>query len=432
MIEFPSSSFPSERERVLRHLTFAQCFEKSVTSAAISSRPLDRGECQSAKRDRCKLCHAIRLSYADELKLKQSALVSFWQQHYSASILQALIPSPLGREYRTVTKRRVFDKGRSPQLALLSPSEDGIRSPFPVVRCAIEPRGHAGIYAEIQNCLTKPFARPLIDSLTYAIIKGNYEEFTVILNVQSIDAPISRAATTLSRSLSKLFPSIAGLFLYEDSSDGRYYLGTRSTDAQNRFRRIYGKREIFQSVRSKKFLYSPLAFSQVNLSMLDTLVRNSEEMLPLPSKGTLFDLYCGYGLFGLSLSAKVSGVIGIEVSHASMESAISNASRQKAHNVRFLRSDINSTAIGRIMHKARNQDLVILDPPRGGTAGGVIEAIASHRPACVLHIFCNIDRMAEELTRWKNSNYEIVRAVPLDMFPGTSTIEMMVALHPTK
>ncbi len=76
------------------------------------------------------------------------------------------------------------------------------------------------------------------------------------------------------------------------------------------------------------------------------------------------------------------------------------------------------------------QDVALLDPPRAGTMAGVIEALAARRPAKVLHIFCNIDIMPAELKRWEKGGYATSRVVPFDMFPGTSSMEIMVLLTP--
>jgi tRNA/tmRNA/rRNA uracil-C5-methylase (TrmA/RlmC/RlmD family) len=82
------------------------------------------------------------------------------------------------------------------------------------------------------------------------------------------------------------------------------------------------------------------------------------------------------------------------------------------------------------MKSSRGNDAILLDPPRSGTDKEVIEYIAARKPTRVLHIFCNVDIMPNELKRWTESGYSITRAIPFDMFPGTSAIEMMVLLTP--
>jgi tRNA/tmRNA/rRNA uracil-C5-methylase (TrmA/RlmC/RlmD family) len=52
------------------------------------------------------------------------------------------------------------------------------------------------------------------------------------------------------------------------------------------------------------------------------------------------------------------------------------------------------------------------------------------RPGTILHLFCNIDLLPGEITRWKGGGYRVVRGVPFDMFPGTPEVELMVLLKP--
>jgi tRNA/tmRNA/rRNA uracil-C5-methylase (TrmA/RlmC/RlmD family) len=73
---------------------------------------------------------------------------------------------------------------------------------------------------------------------------------------------------------------------------------------------------------------------------------------------------------------------------------------------------------------------VLLDPPRQGADVGVLETIAARRAQRIVHVVCNIDLLPTELRRWTASGYRVARAVPLDMFPGTSTIETVLALQP--
>jgi 23S rRNA (uracil1939-C5)-methyltransferase len=294
-----------------------------------------------------------------------------------------------------------------------------------VDRCAIEPDSHAAIYKKVQELIEKPYAKYLAAVLGYVIIKGNYTEQTVILNVRAIDAEVTRAANTLSKSLTHAIPGITGIFFYKDSSDGRYYLG--SGNAQG-LRKVHGNAEIYQRISGKSFLYSPLSFSQTNASIVDLFVARAGELLELKRDARLYDLFCGYGLFALCLNDKVESVQGIDNAAESISAAIANAKRQKATNVRFTRSAITVGTLPRLLASARQNDVILLDPPRSGTGEGVIECLAARNPARVLHIFCNVDLMPAELARWKQSGYLVTRAVPFDMFPGTASVEVMVLL----
>jgi tRNA/tmRNA/rRNA uracil-C5-methylase (TrmA/RlmC/RlmD family) len=65
-----------------------------------------------------------------------------------------------------------------------------------------------------------------------------------------------------------------------------------------------------------------------------------------------------------------------------------------------------------------------------GVEKGVIGALAFRRPVKVLHIFCNVDLIPAELEQWNKLGYDASSIVPLDMFPGTPHLEVMVLLEP--
>lgn len=409
---------------------FEDLLTASLRTYEHQPRTLAPGECQSVDGRRCQLCSAGTIEYETEVQIKNGALQEFWKSLQLPVALEPLIPSPLGRGYRTVTKRKVFVHKGSVQLALIDPDESGKPEPFPVDRCAIEPAGHLEIYRRIQEAIEKPFARPLAEQLSYVVIKGNYREFTLIFNVREISGGVIKASNTLSKSLTKLFPSIIGLFLYLDESSGKYYLGVKNPRVRPTAKKLFGKSTIYHKACGKSFLFSPLSFSQVNQSLVERLVSEAGRLLALTKESRLYDLYCGYGLFALCLAEKAGSVVGVEISHDSIESAIENAARQKVERVRFLRSEITADAVGSILWKLRPYDRVILDPPRGGTAEGVIETIAALKPERVVHLFCNIDLMPTEIKRWQSGGYEIKKAVPLDMFPGTAAMETVALLEP--
>jgi len=183
-------------------------------------------------------------------------------------------------------------------------------------------------------------------------------------------------------------------------------------------------------VLGRPFLFSPFVFSQVNPFLLERMILTVAELLEPDPRGTLYDLYCGYGLFSLSLSDRVRSVFGVEVSALSVAAARRNAERQHVANARFQVAEITGERIESLLRRLGVSDRVLLDPPRSGTGPGVLEAAAARRPHRVVHLACNIDLLPRELRRWTEAGYRLVKATPLDMFPGTSTIETVVALQP--
>ena len=380
--------------------------------------------CRTAQGTICPLCTASEIPYDVEVRLKEQALKEWWLSAMPGVPLAPLILSPQPRQYRTVSKRKTFRRGRRLMLGLIDPDADSGDHAVEVLRCAIEPASHAALYEAVDRWLGKPVAGPLLESLQYVIVKGDDRERMVILNVRSIDAGVVRASNALSKALTADDQTVRGIFLYEDASDGRYYMGTTASGTPGKLQRLFGSATLSHVTAGKRFVYPVQSFTQVNQSMLDPMVERLGGLLHLPVAGTLYDLYCGYGLFGISFAGRAKRVIGADIAPAAIEAAAKIATHLKISNARFTRSDLNEASLAALMQRAEPPDVVILDPPRSGTAPGVIEIVASRRCHRVAHLFCNIEVMPAEAKRWKDAGYRLVEAVPMDMFPGTGTIEI--------
>ncbi|HEX9657175.1 MAG TPA: methyltransferase domain-containing protein [Bacteroidota bacterium] len=409
---------------------YEEIFADVVRASGLSPRQLPPGECVSLTNQRCSICYGSRFLYDDELPLKNLALQKFWSNLNLDISLSPLQPSPYGRNYRTVTKRKVFLAGKEVRLGLVQSGKNDERG-FEVATCAIEPEYHARIYDQFREVLNqKPFQK-LAASLRYVILKGDYAECSLIFHVGRIDAEIVRSANAASKNATKFSPAITSVWLFQGDDNGRYYLGTRNPERGYSFRKLFGRSYISQEVQKRKFRFAPSSFTQVNLSHAPSLVGQAKSLLKLTPSDVFLDLYCGYGLFSLLFADSVKRVTGVELSRESIQAAVANAKRLHIDNCRFITSDISGETVGRVMVKGESPTTVLLDPPRNGTAPGVIETIAAYQPNRVVHIFCNIDIVFSELQRWKRSRFRVISAIPVDMFPGTSTIEIITLLEPS-
>jgi len=375
----------------------------------------------------------MTLTYETEVRLKAEAAARFWSSVAGAVPLAGLVPSPRGRAYRTVSKRKVFRVRGALRFGLIGPADNPRPAGIPVQHCAIEGDTHAALYHVIEESLQEHAASPLADLLQYAIIKGNYHEQTILFNVRAITPALLRAVNRISRTLTAQFGKlVAGVFLFEGESDGRYYLTPREHRGVPVVRKVFGKSLLFLRIGNRPFLYPPLAFSQVNESLLEPFVAGARMLLAPAGRETLYDLYCGYGLFALSLAPLVRRVVGAEASHLAVAAATENARRQKVPHARFIRTLLNADSAGTVTARSTADALMLLDPPRSGTAPGVIETLAGRFPRRVVHVFCNMEILAGELERWKKAGYLPEQGIPFDMFPGTPALEMMVLLAPAR
>lgn len=404
--------------------------------APLPQRNLAPGECQTAHGKKCALCYAGRIDYAAELQQKQKAVTEFLNRVKFGVPVRPLIASPAGRRYRTVSKRKAFLVNRQFSLGLIGVEEDTLKSfPLTVERCMIEPNIHADVYRTTQEYLQKKENLSLAEEFNYVIVKGNDAEAAVIFNMNHFSSANRKEINRLSKHLTHKVKNIAGVFVFTDEERSRYYLrgNPRKDDRVNPkpLTKIFGKEKLFHKVGNTKFLHSPLSFTQTNHAILEPFTTAAKNFLALTRNDTLVDLYCGYGLFTLHLASDVRKSVGIEMSRTSIHDAVDNARINKIPNATFITADITAAALRKHMKPETSNLKVLLDPPRSGTADGVIELIADRKPEKVLHIFCNAGIIEKELKRWTNSGYSPAAVQPFDMFPGTSDIEVIVLLQKT-
>jgi 23S rRNA (uracil1939-C5)-methyltransferase len=363
------------------------------------------------------------------VQTKNAAIKEFWDSLEIGIPIEPIVPSPLGRNYRTVSKRKFFVSRDKYVLGLIGVDDESNKSfAMNIAECVIEPKEHNEIYQKIQTYLQLPQKNDMGAMFNYVIVKG-ISELSIIFNVNDNSSFARKELNQLSKYLTKHISKISNVFVFVDEERSRYYLSSGSKQSGKIIlQKIFGKAKIFHAALGKKFLHSPLSFSQTNHSILEEFISSAAQMLDLQSNDTLYDLYCGYGLFSLCLSGKVHEAIGIELSHQSIEDAKENAVRNKIANARFYSANISEESLPRFFKQHKQHTKILLDPPRNGTSEEVIEFLAAEEPERVVHIFCNSAIIGKELTRWKNSGYSIVKAVPFDMFPGTNEIEVMVEL----
>ncbi|MCB2184593.1 MAG: hypothetical protein KQH63_21425 [Desulfobulbaceae bacterium] len=370
------------------------------------------------------------LDYINELKIKNSALASFWKKHRLAGRPEQLTPSPRPRQYRTTSKRKALLHG--PTLYLLlgekvsNPKKMGTFHPSP-----LEPAEHEQIYRFLQQKLSEPAYRLVASHLNYLIIRGSYLERAVIFNVNMMNGPLVRKLKLLAGHLQKLQESpVSAAFVFFDPSRSDYYLESKRNDDALHFKKLFGPDQLSVNHADCRFHFHPTSFSQVNESMVPEMLRLAQEMLAPADSENLLDLYCGYGLFSHFLAPQYNQITAIDFGGSSIQSAITNSrlNSKRGGKLKFLAKRITGGSLNNVLASAPAPDSVILDPPKQGPQSGVIETICQARPKTVLHIFCGVDQIPESLGKWKVNGYKVRRIVPLDMFPGTANLEVLILL----
>ncbi|MFC1526294.1 methyltransferase domain-containing protein [Candidatus Latescibacterota bacterium] len=369
------------------------------------------------------------LEYRRELALKNQALASFWVQHKLAGEPAPVLPSPRPRHYRTTTRRRArYHAGR------LQLGFGDQREPTPAVPdSALEPDAHSTLYRYLAEELSAPPHRPVAQHLNHAIIRGSYETYSVILNLDELSAPIVRRLKVLAGRLQERPEPVISAFAFCDPSRSEYYFEREAPPVPVRLKKLFGPARFPLPLAGRRYALPPTSFSQVNESMVEPMLAAVRQLLQPRAGDGLLDLYCGYGLFSHDLSDTCTEVVGLDVDRGSIQSARDQLRfSHPAGRVTFSCGDISPESLDRSLPQLpdHGRELVVLDPPRQGTAPGVVSHLAARRPHAVVHVFCGIESIPAAAAEWKSGGYAIVSCTPLDMFPGTPNLETLILLHP--
>lgn len=186
---------------------------------------------------------------------------------------------------------------------------------------------------------------------------------------------------------------------------------------------LAGESLIQEKLADLIFNISANSFFQTNTLQAERLYNKVLEYSELSGHEIVWDLYSGTGTIAMFLARKAKEVIGFEMSESSVLDAQKNAQDHQLNNLRFICGDL----LHQLKEVNPKPEVLITDPPRSGMHPKVVEMIVHLAPKKIIYVSCNPTTLARDLALMKSS-YKIELVQPLDMFPQTYHIEMVVKL----
>eukprot|EP00049_Salpingoeca_infusionum_P025379 m.18997 g.18997 ORF g.18997 m.18997 type:complete len:652 (+) comp7968_c0_seq1:189-2144(+) len=188
------------------------------------------------------------------------------------------------------------------------------------------------------------------------------------------------------------------------------------------------------------FRISPDAFFQVNIPAAEKLFTLAREWCKLEGKGNelLLDICCGTGTIGLTMAKHVKSVIGVEMCVPAVEDAKLNAVRNGVTNATYFAGKAEDVMPDLLTGLDGEEEVVgIVDPPRAGLHQSVIHAIRRcTKLERLVYVSCSLKGASQNIVdlcrptskRYRGEPFQLIKAVPVDMFPHTDHCEVLLYL----
>jgi 23S rRNA (uracil1939-C5)-methyltransferase len=234
--------------------------------------------------------------------------------------------------------------------------------------------------------------------------------------------------------VNSLLPALANAFAAITSL--QYVVNDKKNDVINdlEIRPFAGEAFLVESMSCPRngfpdlqFEVGPVSFYQTNAHQAESLYRAAFDLVNPTGSEKVYDLYTGAVTIALYFARFVKEVIGIEYVEQAVLDAESNAKRNQINNVHFFAGDMAEVLNDNFIGEHGSPDLIITDPPRAGMHPKVVSQLLSVAADRMLYISCNPATQARDLNLL-NEKYKVEAVQPVDMFPQTQHVEIIVLL----
>lgn len=200
---------------------------------------------------------------------------------------------------------------------------------------------------------------------------------------------------------------------------------TPATGENGKSEAVDGLGTAHQLIHGINYGFGVRSFFQGNRLLVEELVKTAID----DARGQLaVDLYAGVGLFSLQLAKVFDQVCAVEGNRAAANHGIENARANNLPNVRYEAISVEAWLKYK-SSEAPRPDFVLLDPPRAGAGGQVLERLAAIASPRIAYVSCDPATLARDLRLLMEYGYRIDSITALDMFPQTFHVETVVQLR---
>ena len=171
------------------------------------------------------------------------------------------------------------------------------------------------------------------------------------------------------------------------------------------------------TILGQEYSYSPNGFFQINLPVYELALKEIKKHIVTDN---VLDLYAGVGTIGLSV-ARDRNLTLVEVDKSAFGELLENSKNQENITTILEKSE-------NILQNIRENQTVILDPPRAGCDRKLIDKLLEVSPKKIIYLSCNPATQARDV-KILLEKYQIGLVKTFNFFPHTPHIENLVILE---
>ena len=191
---------------------------------------------------------------------------------------------------------------------------------------------------------------------------------------------------------------------------------------------LYGNGFITDSLCGYDFRISARSFFQINPTQTEKLYKTAVDFAALTGSERVIDAYCGVGTIGIIASKHAKEVLSVEQNEDAVENAIENVRLNNIANVNVICGDAGKF-MEELAASGESADVVVTDPPRAGCSKQFLHSLLTLAPKKIVYVSCNPETLSRDLYFLTKNGYKAEKIQPVDMFPYTKHVEVVVQLQ---
>ena len=189
-----------------------------------------------------------------------------------------------------------------------------------------------------------------------------------------------------------------------------------------------GRDYIEEEMEGLRLRIGPKSFYQTNSLQAYNLYKVARSFARLSGDECVYDLYTGTGTIANFVARQARKVVGIEYVPEAIADAKLNSQVNGIENTTFFAGDMKDVLTTEFIAEHGRPDVMIVDPPRAGMHGDVVNVILEAEPQRIVYVSCNPATQARDIALL-DAKYRVTAVQPVDMFPHTHHVENVVALE---